>query len=233
LISIDGLITPESIILNLNHLSEREISEEEYLANNDAENTGTGNVQGRAEKVDYDKLSKQELISFIIERDSQLSELLSDLEVQMDRFNTLKNQHIRLEADFVNFRKRSVKDRQNLIANTKEEVILNLLNVKMNIDRAFVQIENAKNMEGLRKGLEMVEMQLRQFLESQGVKEITGEGECFDPNFQEAVNTVIDEKAEEETVLKMVEKGYMLNNRVVIPMKCIVSIPPENVVEEQ
>ena len=233
MISIDGLITPESIILNLNPLSEREISEEEYLANKDAENTGTGNVQGRAEKADYDKLGKQELIAFINERDCQLAEITDDLQVLMDRFSTLKNQHIRLEADFVNFRKRSVKDRQNLIANTKEEVILNLLNVKMNIDRAFVQIENAKNMEGLRKGLEMVEMQLRQFLESQGVKEITGEGECFDPNFQEAVNTVVDEKVKEETVLKMVEKGYMLNNRVVIPMKCIVSIPPGNVVEEQ
>lgn len=233
MISIDGLITPESIILNLNPLSEREISEEEYLANNDAENTGTGNVQRRAEKADYDKLGTEELIAIINERDCQLTEITSDLQAQMDSFNVLNNQHIRLEADFVNFRKRSRKDRQNLIANTKEEVILNLLDVKMNIDRAFDQIKNAKNMEGLRKGLEMVEMQLRQFLGSQGVKEISGEGECFDPNFQEAVNTVIDENAKEDTVLKMVEKGYMLNDRVVIPMKCIVSIPPANVVEEQ
>jgi len=203
------------------------------LANNDAGNAGAGNVPGRSEKTEYDKLGKEELIAIINERDRYLTEITGDLQALMDSFNALNNQHIRLEADFVNFRKRSRKDRQNLIANTKEEIILNLLDVKMNIDRAFDQIKNAKNMEGLRKGLGMVEMQFRQFLGSQGVKEISGEGECFDPNFQEAVNTVIDENAKEDTVLKMVEKGYMLNDRVVIPMKCIVSIPPANVVEEQ
>ena len=193
--------------------------------NHGEETTSNGVVKDRSEKsVDYTKRNKKELILLLDEQDAQLSEL----KARSGNFEKLKNQHLRLEADFINFRKRNQKERQNLIQNVKEDIIINLLNVKMNLDRAFAQIGNATNIEGIRKGLAMVELQLNQFLETHGVREISGEGDCFDPNFQEAVTTVTDENVGEETVMKMVEKGYMLNDKVIIPMKCIVSIPPEN-----
>jgi len=189
------------------------------------ETASNGVVKERSEKaIDHTKKSKKELMRLLDEQDVRLSELGT----RLANFENLKNQHLRLEADFINFRKRNQKERQNLIQNVKEDIIINLLNVKMNLDRAFAQIGNATNIEGIRKGLAMVELQLNQFLETHGVREISGEGGCFDPNFQEAVTTVMDENVVEETVTKMVEKGYMLNDKVIIPMKCIVSIPPEN-----
>ena len=177
---------------------------------------------------DYKKLSKKDLVSLLAERDQELAVLNSKLTAFHESTEILKNQHLRLEADFINFRKRNLKERQALIANVKEDLIINLLNVKMNLDRAFAQIKDSKDILGLKKGLEMVELQLIQFLESQGVQEISGEGMCFDPSSQEAVNRVVDTNIKEDTVLKIVEKGYLLNDKVIIPMKCIVSVPPDN-----
>jgi len=178
--------------------------------------------------LDYKKLSKKELILLLAERDRELADINGKLTALLESTVVLKNQHVRLEADFINFRKRNLKERQTLIANVKEDVIINFLNVKMNLDRAFAQIKDSKDIVGLQKGLEMVELQLLQFLKSQGVQEISGEGMCFDPAYQEAVNTVVDANIKEDTVLKLVEKGYMLNDRVIIPMKCIVSVPPDS-----
>lgn len=198
--------------------------------NNEKDPTSEKEKNDRDEKtIDHTKRSKKELVRLIAEKDARLADLYTKLE----RFEILKNQHIRLEADFINFRKRHQKERQDLIQNTREDLIINFLNVKTNLDRAFDQIENAKNIEGLRKGLSMVELQLNQFLGSFGVREISGEGGCFDPNFQEAVTSVVDENVKEETVVKMVEKGYLLNEKVIIPMKCIVSIPPENTTADE
>jgi|ETNmetMinimDraft_15_1059895.scaffolds.fasta_scaffold54012_1 molecular chaperone GrpE len=210
----------------INHGIEK--SEEAQLT--DDSNTKTSPVSedcNSASSADYKKFSKKELICSLVERDREMADLNVKFAKLLENTAVLKNQHVRLEADFINFRKRNQKERQALIANVREDVIINFLNVKMNLDRAFAQIKDSKDIFGLQKGLEMVDLQLTQFLESQGVREISGEGDCFDPAFQEAVNTVVNTNITEDTVLQMIEKGYMLNDRVIIPMKCIVSVPPD------
>ena len=86
----------------------------------------------RDNNPDYKKFSKKELIVFLDERDQELVDLTGKLTTLLESTVVLKNQHLRLEADFINFRKRNQKERQALIANVKEDVIINFLNVKMN-----------------------------------------------------------------------------------------------------
>lgn len=177
---------------------------------------------------DYRKISKKELRALLKDRDACIRELTGELETQRESFRKLGNQQVRLEADFINFRKRFQKERQAIARSTKEDVIMSFLDVKTNLDRAFAQVEKATEMESLKKGLRMVESQLEGFLATQGVRAINDAGGPFDPNLQEAVTTVEDDSVKVETVKEIVEKGYMLGDKVIIPMKCIVSIPPEN-----
>jgi len=192
-----------------------------------AEESSNENASGDNRKPEYRKMSKKERIALLEQRDAVIEELSKKLDERNGEFEKLKKLHIRLEADLINFRKRVQKEKQMLRSGAKEEVIHNFLAVKTNIDRAFAQVEGATELEGLKTGLRMVGGQLDQFLSSQGVREIGEVGACFDPNFQEAVTTVVDENVSEGTVREVVEKGYMLNDRVIIPMKCIVAVPPE------
>ena len=192
-----------------------------------AEESSNENASGEKRKPEYRKMSKKESVALLLKRDAAIEELSKKLDERNEEFDKLKMLHIRLEADLINFRKRVQKEKQVLRSGAKEEVIHNFMAVKTNIDRAFAQVEKATELEGLKTGLRMVGGQLDQFLSSQGVREIGEVGTCFDPNFQEAVTTVVDENVSEETVREVVEKGYMLNDKVIIPMKCIVAVPPE------
>ena len=114
-------------------------------------------------------------------------------------------------ADFQNYKRRTENDRSRIYAEANERLVSELLPVLDNFERALSS-EGAG--EGYAKGMELIFAQLKDALKKSGLTEIEAEGKLFDPNFHQAIGKVDLEGAESDTVVEVLQKGYMLNGKV-------------------
>lgn len=130
----------------------------------------------------------------------------------------LRTKHLRLAADFQNFKRRSEKEKSDIYAYANEKIMVELLDVIDNFERAMdhkceVEGEESKVMEGM----EMILKQLQDVLEKNHLEEINALCQHFDPKYHHAVMTEAVEATESGTVVKVLQKGYMLNKKVIRP----------------
>jgi molecular chaperone GrpE len=125
----------------------------------------------------------------------------------------------RAEADFQNFKKRSEQERDELRRFSSGALIINLLPIVDDFERAFSSIDSS--LAGLTwlDGLRLIYRKLVMLLETAGVRPIAAEGQPFDPRFHEAVAHI---DGEEGKVLSEVQRGYMLHDRVLRPAMVVV-----------
>lgn len=133
-----------------------------------------------------------------------------------------KDKYLRVAAEYDNFRKRSVNDRLNAVADAQAKVITEILSVIDNFERAM---DAECSDENYKKGVEMIFKQYTGILEKLGVVEIKALGEPFDPNVHHAVNQVEDENFGENTVCQVFQKGYKLGDRVIRCAMVVVANP--------
>lgn len=136
------------------------------------------------------------------------------------------NEHIehlqRLQAEFINFRNRVEKEKQDIKQYAKEDFIIKLLDVIDNFERAIDSMENAKDVGSCKQGVKLIFNQLNEILESEGVKKIEARGKEFDPYIHEAIEK-ISSKEKENIILDEIQKGYKFKERVIRPSKVKVS----------
>lgn len=126
----------------------------------------------------------------------------------------LMAKYTRLMADFQNYRRRSEKEKSDIYAYANEKLILGLLEVIDNFERALAaETADTKYAEGM----EMICRQLLSVLEKAGLEEIKALGEGFDPNFHNAVMTEDNDQFESGSVTEVLQKGYSLNGKVIRP----------------
>ena len=128
----------------------------------------------------------------------------------------LQTRYLRLAADFQNFRRRSEKERADVYAYANEKIVVDLLDVIDSFERAMNntwEAEEARVMEGMA----LILKQLQGVLEENHVEEIQSLGLPFDPAYHNAVMTEASESVESGLVSKVLQKGYMLNKKVIRP----------------
>ncbi|UJF28272.1 nucleotide exchange factor GrpE [Planococcus sp. 107-1] len=147
-----------------------------------------------------------------------------DAPVEVDETAALKeeleaeqNKYLRLLADYDNFKRRSQKDRQDAEKFRSQSLLVDLLPVLDNFDRALSVETKSEESASLLKGVEMVQKSLIEAVKREGLEEIKALGEPFDPNFHQAVMQEKDETAEPGIVLMELQKGYTLKGRVLRP----------------
>lgn len=156
-----------------------------------------------------------------LESEEKIDESEEEIDALKDRIQELEqekeetyNRLIRLQADFDNYRKRVFREKELISFNTKIHLFDELLPVIDNFERALASF---KNDDEYKKGVEMIYRQLLKMLDNQGVKSIPTVGETFDHNLHEAVMQVEDSDQESGTILEELQKGYMLEDRVIRP----------------
>lgn len=133
----------------------------------------------------------------------------------------------RTQADFDNFRKRTARERQELIKSANERLLQDLLAPLDHFEMGLQSAQKTSQDDPLRQGMEMVLAQFQQFLSSQGVTEIQALGQPFDPALHEAV--AHQESPEPEgQVTQQLRKGYRLNDKLLRPASVIVSKGPDH-----
>lgn len=135
------------------------------------------------------------------------------LEKLQKEFEEHKQQHLRVLAEYDNFRKRSQNEKNVIYNNAVSDTVQAILPIADNIERALSQ-ENA-SAEDMRKGVEMIESQIQSCFEKLGLTEMGKVGETFDPNLHNAVAHIEDENLGENVIAAVYQKGYKLGDRVV------------------
>jgi len=134
-----------------------------------------------------------------------------------------QDRYTRLFAEFDNYKKRTSRERVELIQSAGKEVISKLLTVLDDFDRALKSIETAPDVQGVKEGIDLVNTKFRKILEQEGLKEMEVIGLPFDAEFQEAITSIPAPSADlKDKVVDVVEKGYYLNDKVIRYAKVVV-----------
>ena len=138
----------------------------------------------------------------------------------------------RAQADFINYKRRSEQAKEETSQYAKAALVLNLLPVFDDLERAFTSIPpRLANLTWV-EGISLIERKFRTSLEAQGLSPIEAVGEPFNPHLHEAIR---QDKGEEGIVIEEVEKGYKLHDRVIRPSKVVVGngeVEDRNEIEE-
>ncbi|TRZ94692.1 nucleotide exchange factor GrpE [bacterium] len=131
---------------------------------------------------------------------------------------------LRVQADFENTRKRFERDKQDFLKYANEGIVLELLNVLDDLERVIDLAENKhEDLNAFLKGVEMILAHLYDMLKEYGVKPIEAEGKVFDPHYHEALIQVENKDLPEHTIVEVLQKGYLMHERVIRTAKVKVS----------
>ena len=130
----------------------------------------------------------------------------------LDRF-------LRLKADFENTKKRLQREKEDAIKFANEKLLIEILPIVDNLDRAMASLSEGHDPAKVIQGLKLAQEELHQVLELHGVTMVQAVGEIFNPQLHEAVAAVESANEKEGTILDEVQRGYVLNGRLIRPSR--------------
>ena len=141
-----------------------------------------------------------------------ITEEVTPVDPWEEKYNSERDAHLRVAAEFDNFRKRTIKEKEASYGNGKADAVAKMLPVYDNLERALQQ-ETADT--AYKKGVEMTMTQLIKIFSDLGVEIFGNVGDAFDPNLHNAVMHIEDETVEENTIVQVFQKGFKIGEKVV------------------
>lgn len=152
--------------------------------------------------------------------ETKLAEELADARAQIEKE---KKEYLFLMAEFDNYRKRVVREKADLIKNASEKTLLGILPIVDDFERGLEATKNESGTSSAREGMELIYNKIVKYLEDNGVKAMETTGQPFDADRAEAIATVPSPDEESKgKVLDTVQKGYVLNDKVLRHAKVVV-----------
>lgn len=154
---------------------------------------------------------------------SPTDNVTGELEVLKNKYNELNDSHLRLMAEYDNYRKRTLREKTDLIKSGGENALKNLLPVVDDFERALQNIRTAEDIKAVEEGVELIYTKFISYLSQQGVKPIDAIGKPFDTESAEAVAIIPAPDPEMKgKVLDCLQTGYILNEKVIRHAKVVV-----------
>lgn len=177
-----------------------ETTEQEIPVNGDSEQTDEAEATPEEEPSEEEKLARAQ-----------------------EEIATLKDKYLRQVAEFDNYRKRTLKEKTELILNGGEKVISALLPVLDDLERALQNMEKSEDVATLKEGVDLIVDKLTKTLAAQGLHKMDTVGKEFDTDYHEAIALIpAQEEAQKNHVVDCVQQGYMLNDKVLRHAKVVV-----------
>ena len=147
-----------------------------------------------------------------------------ELKTEVEKGKDCQDKLLRAQADFDNLRKRLEKERVVFLKYANEGILLELLNVLDDLERTINLAEGKhEDLNAFLKGVEMILAHLYDLLKQHGIKPIEAEGKVFDPHYHEALMQVENKDLPEHTIVEVLQKGYLMHERVIRTAKVKVS----------
>ena len=195
-----------------NQTEEKATSQEEAAADSQAADGDAAKTDAAAEKSEEKKeLTPEEKIAALEKENADL-----------------KDQLLRRAADFDNYRKRMMKEKQDTYDYANAGLLGDLLDSLDNFDRTIDAAKDAKDAKAIADGIKMINKNLVKMLEDKyGLTGYGKEGDEFNPDEHEAIGRMEDEKAKKETLAQVYLKGYKLKDKVIRHAKVMVKVPKQ------
>ena len=192
----------------MNTTENQNLQEEEILKDQHAEETAENKT---AEQTSEKELSEEEKLQ------KQLEEAQQTIEDQKDKY-------LRLSAEFDNYRKRTLKEKAELIKNGGEKAISAILPILDDLERALANMQKLDDIQAMYDGIDLIHQKFLKTLSQEGLQKMEPVGEAFDTDFHEAIALVpAPEEAQKGKVLDCVQTGYKLNDKVIRHAKVVVA----------
>jgi molecular chaperone GrpE len=141
-----------------------------------------------------------------------------------DELEKLKDSYVRLMAEYDNYRKRTIKEKADLIKNGGEKTLTGLLPVIDDFERARQTLEAATDIEAVKEGVELIYSKFLVYLQQNGVKAIETQEQTFDADLHEAIAMVpTTEESQKGKIIDTIQTGYTLNDKVIRHAKVVVA----------
>ena len=188
----------------------------------------------RSQTIDKEEVSKQEVkdgVECNVDEknpvDDNVAEtdaaVKSDVEKMAEEAAQWRDKYVRLSAEFDNYRKRTLKEKMELVSSAGEDVIKSLLPVMDDLERALAATEKSTDVEAVREGVVLISNKLRDTLRGKGLVEIEAFGQELDTDFHEAVAKIpAPEETQKGKIVDVVQKGYKLHDKVIRHSKVVV-----------
>ena len=152
--------------------------------------------------------------------EEKLQKELDDTKAELEKS---KKEYMFLLAEFDNFRKRTLKEKSELIKNAAEGAMKDLLPVLDDFERAIQATSESNDVESIKEGVNLIYNKFAKYLEQKGVKAIESQDADFDTEYHEAVTTFpTDDESKKGKVIDTVQKGYVMNDKVIRHSKVVV-----------
>ena len=139
------------------------------------------------------------------------------------KYTDVNDKYMRLTAEFDNFRKRSLKEKMELVKSAGEDILINILPVMDNFERAIKSMDDESKEGAVKEGIEIIYNNFKEFLSQRGIKEIEAVGNDFNTDMHEAITKIPAPKKDRKgKVIDVIEKGYELHGKVIRFAKVVI-----------
>lgn len=199
----------------MNTTENQNLQEEEILKDQHAEETAENKT---AEQTSEEQATQEE------KELSEEEKLQKQLEEAQQTIEDQKDKYLRLSAEFDNYRKRTLKEKAELIKNGGEKAISAILPILDDLERALTNMQKLDDIQAMYDGIDLIHQKFLKTLSQEGLQKMEPVGEAFDTDFHEAIALVpAPEEAQKGKVLDCVQTGYKLNDKVIRHAKVVVA----------
>lgn len=179
----------------------------------DAGGDDPAEASGSADKMTIELLSQE------------LQSLKEAFEARNKELEEANERHLRLQAEFENFRRRTLKEKQESLQYGQQNLIKDLLSAVDNLERALGHVDENSDadLQSVLQGVELVHRELLAALGKHGVQVVDPEGEEFDPAYHEAMGQIPSDQVAPNGVVQVLQKGYLLKDRMLRPARVLVA----------
>lgn len=186
--------------------------------NSGQEEQEKNNVENQRENELKNEANSEEMSEFNEEKVEEQKEPTWE-----EKFNEMNDRYVRLYAEFDNFRRRTQKERIELMSSANAGILKDLIPVLDDFERALIVNETASEIDSVKEGFSLIYNKYKGVLESKGLKPMISKGEVFDSELHEAIANIPAENDEMKgKIIDDVEKGYLLHDKVVRFAKVVV-----------
>lgn len=191
-------------------------SQEENEVLKEQQEKASEQTESQAQNAQHTEEESEELTSEQ-KLEKELEEAKKTIEEQKDKY-------LRLSAEFDNYRKRTMKEKAELIKNGGEKAISAILPILDDLERALQNMQKADNVQSMYEGIDLISQKFHKVLSQEGLQKMDPVGETFDTDYHEAIALVpAPDEAQKGKVLDCVQTGYKLNDKVIRHAKVVVA----------
>jgi molecular chaperone GrpE len=155
--------------------------------------------------------------------DKKTEKIQEELKACSEKTVELQDKYLRLSAEFDNYRKRTLKEKSELIKSASEDLLKKIIPVVDDFERGLNALNSATELQAVKEGMNLIYSRFKEFLQQQGIKEMEAMNQDFNTDYHEAVTKIpVPDDSQKGKVVDVVEKGYYLHDKVIRYPKVVV-----------